>query len=49
MAKKKLEILEIYDGEIVDMNDVHKNKESKVSYLCNIIKNCFVSAFPKAE
>lgn len=51
MIRKKLEILEIYNGEVIDMNDVHsyKSKKSKLAYLCSIIKNCFVSAFPKAE
>ena len=51
MAKTKLEILEIYDCEIVDMNRSKKiNKQkSKRKLLFEIIKNCFVSAFPKVE
>ncbi|MEY8320482.1 hypothetical protein AAK894_05290 [Lachnospiraceae bacterium 46-61] len=51
MAKTKLEILEIYDCEIVDMNRTQKiNKQkSKRKLLFEIIKNCFVSAFPKVE
>ncbi len=51
MIKKRLEILEIYHGEVIDMNDVHsyKSKKSKLASFCGIIKNCFVSAFPKAE
>ena len=44
MAKTKLEILEI-------MNRTQKiNKQkSKRKLLFEIIKNCFVSAFPKVE
>ncbi len=45
MAKTKLEILEIYDCEIVDMN----RSKNKRKLLFEIIKNCFVSAFPKVE
>ncbi|MCI9353780.1 MAG: hypothetical protein HFE58_03075 [Firmicutes bacterium] len=53
MTKKKLEILEIYSGEIIDMNNVQIKKEktqkNKKIFFCEMIKNCFVSAFPKAE
>lgn len=51
MTKIKLEILEIYDCEIVDMNRTKKiNKpKCKRKLFFEIIKNCFVSTFPKVE
>lgn len=53
MVKRKLEILEIYSGEIIDMNNVKIKKEkiqkNKKIFFCEMIKNCFVSAFAKAE
>lgn len=53
MVKRKLEILEIYSGEIIDMNNVKIKKEkiqkNKKMFFGEMIKNCFVSAFLKAE
>lgn len=53
MAKKKLEVLEICTGEIIDMNVVQikkeKIKKNKKMFFGEMIKNCFVSAFLKAE
>ena len=46
MAKTKLEILEIYDGEIIDMNQ--KVKKKKWTFFDTIF-HCFVSTFPKVE